>query len=171
MSWKDAVARDLMGPKAELQTLEGEWIRPKKYNATVGAELQSLELKMATRSPTFSKLMSRAIEEKGEEVLPKDVFDACDVETRSRISLEMAEATQEFGPRQRFLMLTGGIGDHSFTNDDGSETIIDEEFVAIVESNRAVLDELLTIVRSWNPPFVRNGRARSETPQSGSTAG
>lgn len=171
MGWKDAVARDLVGPKTELQTLPGYWIRPKKYNATIGAELQALELKMASRSPTFAKLMSKAIQDKGEDVAPKDVFDACDVETRSRIGLEMAEAAQEHGPRQTHLMLVGGIGDHNFTNDDGGKATIDEEFVEIVRSNRAVLDELLSIVRSWNPPFSRTGPARSETPRSGSIEG
>lgn len=169
MGWKDAVARDLVGPKAELETLPGYWIRPKKYSATVGAELQALELKMANRSPTFAKLMSKAIEEKGDAVAPREVFDACDVETRSRISLEMAEVTQEYGPRQAYLMLTGGLGDHNFTNDDGGKAVLDEEFVEIVSSNQAVLQEMLAVVRSWNPPFSRSGPAKSETQRSGST--
>lgn len=170
MGWKDAVARDLLGPKEDLRTLPGYWIRPKKYSATVGAELQALEMKMANRSPTFAKLMSKAIEDKGEEAIPKDVFDSCDVETRGRISLEMAEAAQEYGPRQTHLMLVGGIGDHNFANDDNGKASIDEEFVEVVRSNRAVLDELLAIVRSWNPPFSRSGPARSGTPPSGSIA-
>jgi hypothetical protein len=168
MGWKDAVARDLLGPKADLQTLPGYWIRPRKYGATIGQGLEALQSHAIKASPVFTALLQEAREKDGDVAIAA-VLSGCDLQTRNQINLEMAEAEREYGPARERLMLTGGIGEHNFTDDAGTLAAIDDEFVEIMRSNRGVLAEILSIVGAWNPPFVRTGKSKSETQRSGSS--
>ena len=168
MGWRDAISRDLLGPKAELATLPGYWIRPRKYGATIGQGLEALQMHIVKASPVFAGKLAEARDQDG-KVDVRAVQAGWDIETRNQISVEMADAEREYGPARERLMLLGGIGEHNFADDAGRLAAIDDEFVELVRSNRAVLVEIIGIVGAWNLPFARSGELKSETPPSGSS--
>jgi hypothetical protein len=164
------IQRKILGPRSELKSLPGFWIKPKKYDVEGGEEIAGLRLRMAraARNPALveqaKRLQAEGVERLTEQVLlekltPEEILEA----TSSAM-----DATSEFRGEIQRLEMRHGIGAHNFRN--GGKELDVEEAIPILMQDTEATAEVIRVVEAWNRPLAEKPSESSETQRNGSTA-
>lgn len=172
MGWKDEIARTITGERTELKTLPGHFIVARKFSVGIADQIKAVERRIAAASPELSaaaiKYANRA--DGNADAPAAEIMADLPNEIKQKIMLETGEAQVKYGSQLCALVLKGGIADHDFLDDAGNKATVDDDFVATIQENQVLTDEMVAIIREWNGPFGRSGPARSAMPPSGSAA-
>lgn len=163
MGWKQDARRLVVGEKAELSTLPGYWVQPRKYSIQAKDEINAIQRKLqkGINKKELASLMQKVKDIRKDGEAPKDediLAKISEGELETILDAQNAE-TKELTK----VKILYGVAEHNF---DGvsvaelAEDILDYEEVAL---------EILTIVETFNRPLAMEKSNPSETLPDGST--
>jgi len=164
--WEKVARRSNLGPRHDIETLEGEYFfRPRKYSIDGEAEIQSASGQIRAGMPP--KLMARLMDISDEKLTPKQVVAMLEPEERAQLVEVATKSDAAEAVHVRRLMLLHGIGDHNLDGTDN--TGADDDFVTRLLEYPNVTNEMLGVIKEWNAPLVKTTPPISETSPDGST--
>jgi hypothetical protein len=163
--WKKQISRSRVGEKVDLKSIEGFWIKPRKFSVSENDEVEAQDKKATLDAGVSLKdFASAAIKvSKQKENSEESLEGLSDKETEALLN---SQFTASAGIIR--LSLLYGIAEHNFCEEE-STTKIDEAIVKEIMQIPEIASEMTTIVRNFNRPLAKKTSGTSETSQSGST--
>lgn len=163
----DAARRRIVGPKTELETLPGYWIKPRKYSSQGAAEIQAAGMASADLPDDIIAKIGALVEEAGtENVENMQVMKLLSPADRIRAMRAMAKSAEENVESQR-LTLHYGIGEHNLYEGEESSVEVDDGLVAEIMEYQEVATEIVRIINEWNRPLAVAPEGKSSTQPNG----
>lgn len=179
MAWSAAARNTRLGPKTELKTLDGYWVRPQKLSVDARNELRRLSAGMAAKMPPSERkelndiqAKLRAERERIDEL--RENGEGADTEFDLHTFLSDEEWHTLIGsfetiesqlPMMRLYLLKG-IGDHNFDDEDGEQVPWGLDLVEQLLEYEDVAEEIFNIVRAWDHPLAQGSEGSSSTQSS-----
>lgn len=157
-------SKSRIGDKVYLESVDGEWFKPKKFSVEEKDQIQACQqeiLKMSGISVAQIKSIEKLSKGREEGEAIEDVPDS-DLEAYMALSA---------APVARLMraQLLYGIAEHSFDAESESSTLVDEQVVTEIMNYPEIATEIVNAVELFNRPLAKETSATSEMSQSGST--
>jgi len=163
------IKRRIMGPRQDLETLTGFWIKPNKYSSAGAEEIQAIQFKITkgARNPVVAKYVKRFRAQGIENPTVSDIADKLDDEELAELLSAMGSVDPRSNAELQDKTMLHGIGEHNFRQ--GGKMLSVEEAIPIIMQDIGAVKEIIGIIEGWNPPLARESSGKSGTQQSGST--
>jgi len=163
--WKNRISRLRIGGKVELKSIEGFWVKPRKFSVEENDLIQAANIaalskvKRSAFAQATQKIRSRA----------KDDPDALVVDLLDERELE-ALMDAQFAPAARIvhLQILYGVAEHNFCEQE-STTHMDETLADEIMQVPEIAGEIALIAQGYNGPLVQGNSPISGTSPHGST--
>lgn len=162
--YAQAITQELAGNRAELESLPGFWIRPRKYTVPQAEEIKRLSLKSVP--PKIKSVMVRKQAQlgEGEELTGVQILES--METDEQLSEAMDYFALSGGGDLVRKVLLYGIYEHNlFADDEGRpypSKSVDEDLVIYLMQNEEVVKEMASIIEAYNRPLAKSSARTSE---------
>jgi hypothetical protein len=163
------IKRRIMGPRTDLETLPGFWMKPKKYSSAGGEEIQAVQFKISkgARNPVVAKYVKRLRSQGIENPTVSDVADTLDEEELAELLEAMGSVNPESNAELQSKIMLCGTGEHNFRQ--GGKVLSTEEAIPIIVQDIEAVKEIIGIIKGWNSPLASEPSEKSGTQSSGST--
>jgi hypothetical protein len=163
--WKSKISMSRIGEKVDLKTVDGFWVKPKKFSVEQNDEIQAAQLKAlaGVNRGTLAKATNKIkiASENKEETAVIDVLSDDDIS---------ALMDAKFAPSSEVLRLhiLYGIAEHNFCEEEIS-TVVDNALVDGLMKYPDIATEIGGIVQRYNSPLAHQTSTTSGTSPDGST--
>lgn len=148
--WKDRISRSRIGQKVDLKSIEGFWIKPRKFSVEENDLIQVANnaalshVGRAAFAQATQKIKVQA--ERDPDVLVLDLLEDHQLE---------ALMDAQFAPTAEIvrLQLLHGVAEHNFC-EQGSTTRMDEALVEEIMQVPEIAGEIALIVQGFNRPLA-----------------
>ncbi len=163
------IKRKIMGPRSDLESLPGFWIKPTKYGSTGGEEIQAVQFKISkgARNPVVARYVKRFRAQGIENPTVSDIADKLDDEELAELLNAMGSVDPRSNAELQGKTMLHGIGEHNFRQ--GGKLLSIEDAIPIIMQDIEAVKEIIDVIEGWNPPLARESSGKSGTQQSGST--
>jgi hypothetical protein len=154
VDWRIAADRAVVGERVQLKTMDGYWIKPRRYTKQGEAEIKAAELKPMMRHQSVRRQLikeagrQQSEADKATGTLPDEVqekiMDAV-IGGLDADALSQLEAS--------FLRIKFGVAEHNFEIEDGGPSTR-EWAVTLSEVAPDTFDEILELVQEKNRPLA-----------------
>lgn len=162
------IKRKIMGPRQDLETLPGFWIKPKKYSSTGGEEIQAVQFKMSkgARNPVVAKYVKKFRAQGIENPKISDIVDKLNEEELAELLEAMGSVNPESNTELQEKILLHGTGEHNFRQ--SGKVLSIEDAIPIIMQDIEAVREINGIIGKWNSPLASEPSEKSGTQSSGS---
>ena len=163
------IKRKIMGEKQELETLPGFFLRPKKYSYAGAEDIQAIEFEIGKgkRNPVVAKYAKKFRKQGIEKLTFKEVAEKLDEEELAELINATSTKDLKLNAELQEKIILHGTGEHNF-NRNGKMLDIKEAIPILLQDAEAV-EEIIGIIKGWNPPLASELSEKSEMQQKAST--
>ena len=160
------ISRQRIGEKTELKSVEGFWVKPRKFSVEENDRIQAANIaalskvKRSALAQATQKLRGQA--ETNPDALVVDLLDEKELEALMDV---------QFAPAAEIvkLQILYGVAEHNFCEEE-STTHMDAKLVEEIMQAPEIAGEIALVVQRFNDPLAKRTSGISGTSQDGSTA-
>ncbi len=163
MGWQDDARRLVIGPRHDLESFPGYYIKPKKYSVAAKDEIQAVmrEIQKGIDKKALMEVMAKA-RELGADITQEELMKRLEPQELAAL----LDSTSVPSARIMEVKFRHGIAEHNF------EGTTIEELAKVLTSGdipEEIASEILSVVEGFNRPLARATSPISEMQPSGST--